>query len=537
MNFRHIHFNLAAALLSILAITGCGAQKGWDEIVIYYDNDAHCFVDGYATAAQLKREAIEAGKYSALVSSGDFIQGASLGASTKGGAIIDILNAADYDVVTLGNHEFDYGIPRLKDLAGKIDASIVDCNLYDLQKGRRMFAPFRIMRFGKTDVAFIGVTTPYAFVSSVPSYFQDEDGNYIYSLSIDNIFEVVQSCIDRARKKGAEYVVVLSHLGDNVAFDAVNSHTLIENTTGIDVVLDGHAHSYIPCETYTDKAGKEVILTSTGSYLQNIGRLAIHPDGTISTSMVPVASVEGKDAKTLEAIRKAKEEYDAMGSRVVGRSEVELIFDDEDSPRIVRERESGLGDFCADALRLTTGTEISMIGGGSIRAGLPEGPLTYNDLFTLFPFRNTVGTAMLTGQQILDILEFAVAALPMEFGGFQQVSGLKFEVDVQTDTPVSVDEKKVFDGFVSDRRRVFNVQVLGKDGSYAPIEKDRKYSVAASTYMLVEHGDGFDMFGDTKVLDTGILDLDILDRYLNENLGGVIPARYKDPEGRITIHF
>jgi len=310
-DYRMKHFiKIAAVLAALVAITASSPKKGWPEIVIYYDNDAHCFVDGYSAAAQLKKEALEAGKYSALVSSGDFIQGGSLGASTKGSAIIDIINAAGYDVVTLGNHEFDYGIPRLLELSKKIKAKIVDCNLYDLRRNKRMFAPYKMMHFGKTDVAFIGITTPYAFVTSVPSYFQDGNGNYIYSLCNDNIYEVVQKTIDRARRRGAEYVIALSHLGDDLALDIINAHALIENTTGIDVVLDGHAHSYIPCRMLKDKSGKEVILTSTGCYLENVGRLSILPDGTINTAIIPVASVDAKDANTLAAINKAKKDYE-----------------------------------------------------------------------------------------------------------------------------------------------------------------------------------------------------------------------------------
>lgn len=512
-------------------------RKSKVQAVIYFDNDVHSHVDGYAVAAKLKKDAVNAGIAACLVSSGDFVQGASLGASTKGGSIVEIMNTAGYDAVTLGNHEFDYGMPRLAELSKALNATIVDCNLKDLRTGR-MFAPYKIFQMGAVKVAFLGVSTPYSFVSSVPSYFQDGNGNMLYTLCAENLYEVVQESVDNARKEGADYVIVLSHLGDDVYFDPVNSHELIANTRGIDVVLDGHSHHFLPACNRSNIDGDPVMLTQTGSYFDHVGCLTISHKGKLSAKLIRSSKVKERDAATLAVIDRVKKDYESVGSRVVGRSEAELIFADASSPRIVRERESGLGDFCADAIRLTMGTEISMLGGGSIRAAINKGDVTYNDLFTCFPFRNTIGITTLSGQQILDILEFSVAVLPAEFGGFLQVSGIKFDVNVRTNTPARIDSNKVFSGFEGDGRRVTNAMVLDGEGNYQPLDKDRSYTVSGSTYLLVEHGDGYEnLFDGVKVVDTKIDDVDILERYITENLGGVIPARYADPEGRIKLLY
>jgi 5''-nucleotidase/2'',3''-cyclic phosphodiesterase and related esterases len=173
------------------------------DIVILYDNDVHCAVDGYAKMAALKNEMLQKDVYLALTSSGDFVQGGSLGAISKGGYMIDVINKVGYDVVTLGNHEFDYGIPRLKALTSKLTATTVVCNLFDLTSDSRMFAPYRMIDFGNTPVAFIGVATPYSFISSTPAYFQNDKGEYIYSLCADNLYDVVQNMVDDARQQGA----------------------------------------------------------------------------------------------------------------------------------------------------------------------------------------------------------------------------------------------------------------------------------------------------------------------------------------------
>ncbi|MCQ2144382.1 MAG: bifunctional metallophosphatase/5'-nucleotidase [Bacteroidales bacterium] len=512
-------------------------KKSKAQAVIYYDNDVHSHVDGYAVAAKLKKDAVNAGIPSCLVSSGDYVQGASLGASTKGASIVEIMNTAGYDAVTLGNHEFDYGMPRLAELSKALNATIVDCNLFDLRTGR-MYAPYKIFQMGGVKVAFLGISTPYSFVSSVPSYFQDDKGNMVYSLCAENLYEVVQESVDNARKEGADYVIVLSHLGDDIYFDPINSHELIANTRGIDVVLDGHSHHFLPACHRKNIDGEPVMLTQTGSYFDYVGCLTISPKGKLSAKLIRSSKVRERDAATLAVIDKVKKDYESVGSRVVGRSETEMIFADVSSPRIVRERESGLGDFCADAIRLTMGTEISMLGGGSIRAAINKGDVTYNDLFTCFPFRNTIGITTLSGQQILDILEFSVATLPAEFGGFLQVSGIKFDVNVRVDSPARIDSNKILVSFEGDKRRVANAMVLNKEGEYEPLQRERFYTVSGSTYLLIEHGDGYEhLFKDTKTVDTKIDDVDILERYITENLGGVIPARYANPEGRIHIRY
>ena len=241
--------------------------KAASDIVILYDNDVHCSVDGYAKMAALKAEKKAQTPYVTVVSAGDYVQGGSMGAASKGGYIVTIMNAVGYDLVTLGNHEFDYAIPRLKEISKELKATILCCNLIDLKADARMFKPYEIVDYGGTKVAFIGAATPYSFNSSTPAYFQDDKGNYVYSLSADTYYDTFQNFINDARNQGADYVVALTHLGDDVNYDPINSQELARQTEGLDVILDGHSHSLVPQRILTNKAGKSVLYSQTGSLL------------------------------------------------------------------------------------------------------------------------------------------------------------------------------------------------------------------------------------------------------------------------------
>lgn len=513
-----------------------GASSPAGDIVILYDNDVHCAIDGYAAMAALRKETAAHTPYVAAVSSGDFVQGGSLGAASKGKYIVETMNEVGYDVVITGNHEYDYSIPRLKELAGMLDAEFTVCNLIDLEAGRRMFAPYVMKDFGGTKVAFVGVATPYSFASSTPAYFQNDKGEYVYSLSAENLYDVIQNHVNDARNEGADYVILLTHLGIDVEADAINALTMIPNITGVDVVLDGHSHSIIPGEMVKMKDGSETLLTSTGAHFENIGRLTITPEGKISSELVNVKEYGKSDAGVQQFIDSLKAEYKALGDRLIGETEALLRAKDDKGDWLVRAHETGLGDFCADALRAVLDADVAFVGGGSIRANLPgPGKVTYNDIYTVFPFENTVAMAEITGQQLLDVLEFCVYALPGDFGGYCQVSGVIFDVDLGIESPVVTDINKSFVRF-DGPRRISNMKVLDrKDSTWKPVDPAATYKFATSSYVLINYGDGNCVLKDVKATDTYVLDVQILEDYIKEFLGGVIPARYSASEGRITF--
>ena len=530
---------MASSIICCCLSVSCGSNRRVStpsqQIIVLYENDVHCGVDGYANFAALKNEMKAAHKYVTVVSNGDFVQGGSLGASSHGRSIINIMNAVGYDYVTLGNHEFDYGIPRQKELMEALDAQCLCCNFKDLRTGKQIYEPYHIVSYGDFDVAYVGMSTPYTINSSTPTYFKDEKGNYVYSFCIEDFYEVVQNAVNSARAEGADFVVVLSHLGDEDEGEGgINSPSMIENTYGIDVVLDGHSHSVILDSIVKNKKGQNVTLTSTGTKFQYMGKLTIGTDGKFKTELVPTESYNKKDLSVLKVIDEIKEGYRKVAEQVIFTSDVKLAAFDDQANRLVRNQETNIGNFCADAYRTVFGTDIAFLGGGSIRADLPKGDVTFNDLYTMFPFENGTCKGECTGELLLDILEFSVSIAPGEFGGFQQVSGLRFEYDSSIPSPVLYNANHDFDG-VKGARRVKKVEILNnKTGNYEPLVSDKTYTFAASSYVAIDHGDGFAMMNRcTNVQDLGILDTDIIQNFLENYKNNHVGTEYAGLEGRI----
>ena len=196
-----------------------------------------------------------------------------------------------------------------------------------------------------------------------------------------------------------------------------------------------------------------------------------------------------------------------------------------------------LCDKTADAYRAMGETDIAFVNGGGVRDTIPAGDVTYGQIIKVHPFGNALCTVEATGQEILDALEMSVSSLPGESGGFLHVSGLKFTVDLNVDSTVVKDDKKMFVEVAGDRR-VKDVEVLQEDGTYAPIDPNKAYTLACHNYLLKDMGDGYTMFADNKFLSENVmLDNQVLINYIVEKLGGTVGSDYIDPygQGRITI--
>lgn len=528
---------LQLALLSLFAASACGTfQNESHDIVIIYENDVHCNVDGYPLLAALKSDYQKTHKYVNVVSSGDYVQGGSLGAASRGRNIINIMNEVGYDFTTLGNHEFDYGIDRQKELMAALEGTTcLCCNLKDLRDNTFPYKPYQIVDYDGVKIAFVGMSTPYTINSSNPSYFKDEQGKYIYTFFISDFYDVVQNTVNSARAEGAHYVIVLSHLGDeSEGENGVNSLQMIANTYGIDVVLDGHSHSLIPCSLIPNKKGENVMLTSTGTKLEHIGVLTFHRSGYFSTQMVPASTITKPEPGTLKVVNEIKEGYKKVAEKVVCTSSTRLVQKDDSGVQLVRCMEAPIGNFCTDAYRTILNTDIAFINGGGIRASLPQGNITFNDIYTMFPFENLAATADITGAVLMDLLEMSVCLAPGEYGGFMQVSGLKFEYDPKIPSPIVYDQDHNFAG-VKGERRVKRVWIQDRaTGEYLPLDPEKSYAMAAPQYIIVDHGDGYTMTKEcTHVNDSGTLDTDIIESFLKDHLNAVIGEAYAKPQGRI----
>ncbi len=532
---------LLAVLLAVCFIfmgVPFGAQAesvASDAIVILYENDVHCAVDGYAKLAAMKQEFAETHSHVGVVSVGDYIQGSSLGAVSQGGYIVNLMNLVGYDAVTLGNHEFDYKIPRLMELADQMNTKPICSNFQKIDEKTTVFQPYSMVRYGKVDVAYIGITTPDTLTSSSPIQFLDQQGKYQYTFHGSDLYETVQNSIDAAKADGADYVVALSHLGTENVYPQWSVQQVIQNTTGLDVALDGHSHSVVESMSVLDKNGHEVIVSSTGTKFANIGCLTIE-DGVIATKLIPTESYEQTDETVRGYIAQINEEYAQLGNRSIGNSLVDLTTVDADGNRLIRKQETNLGDFCADAYRVVLDADIGLQNGGGIRADFASGEITFNDILSVFPFNNTVCAVKVTGQTVVDMLELGLVNYPEEDGTFQQVSGITFSVNHQIPSPVVLDENKMFVK-VEGERRVHDVKVLDKTtNTYLPIDLEKTYTVASHSYLLLEQGGGATMFNNAQVVkNDGLLDVELLELYITEHLGGVIGEEYAQSQNRITF--
>lgn len=521
-------------LLCVCSIPVLAADR--EEIVILYESDVHCAVEGYAVLSAWKQELSLHHDYVGVVTSGDFMQGSSLGAVSRGQYIAELMNMVGYDAIALGNHEFDFTLPALYQVRDLLDTKPVSCNFLEISGEKPVFAPYTMVSYGEVDVAFIGVTTPSTITSARPSQFMATDGQpYLYSFGGSRLYEIVQHAIDAAEAEGADHIIALTHLGTESVNPQWSAQALAANTEGLDVILDGHSHSVVESMELQDAAGESVLLSSTGSRFANIGKLTIG-DGVYQTELIPVSGQEKTDPAILKRIEEIEQEYAVLGERKVAQSSVRLAMEEEGGKRLIRNTPTNLGDLCADAYRVVTGADIGLINGGGIRANIEPGPVTFNDLVSVFPFNNTVVTAEATGQQILDFLELAVMSYPEENGTFQHISGLNFDLDPSVPTSVELDENEVFLR-VNGPYRVKNVTVLDKEtGAYVPLNPEKAYVIASHNYLLVDHGSGASMFDHIKILsDDGLLETEMLETYLTDHLNGVIGEEYAAAQGRIHI--
>lgn len=553
---------LCFLLAAMLFVNGCANAKNTaedsnketkeDDIIILYTNDVHYAADddiGYAGLAAYKEWCEQKTPYVTLVDCGDALQGNVIGTISKGEYPVEIMNQVGYDFAVLGNHEFDYGMEQLSKLIDQSKAQYLGCNI-SYSKSDESFvsklASYTVETYGDVKVGFIGVSTPESIAKSVPTYFCDDDGNYVYDFcgkSGEKLYECVQENVDACLKEGANYVVVLAHLGIDEASAPFTSTDLIANTKGIDVVLDGHSHSVISCDVVKNMENKNVLLSSTGTGLENIGCLTITTEGNVQTGLV--GDYPEQDEEVASTVNNIKAEYEEDMKQKVAAADVALTTVSDSGVRLIRNRETNLGDFCADAYRAVADADIGIVNGGGIRADLNAGDITYGDILNVHPYGNTLCAAEATGQEVLDALEMASSMTLKEIGdkeyaagesgAFLQVSGLKYTIDTDVKSTVEVDEQG---NFVScgDKRRVKDVMVLQEDGSYKEIEPDKIYTVASHNYLIKEGGDGLNMFTDNKlVIDESMPDYQILMTYLTDHLDGKVGEEYSEPQGRITV--
>ena len=512
-----------SAAAATMALGAPAASACWtgdvQDITILYTNDVHTYIDKqspkltYAAIAALKKSYQDDGKNVLLVDAGDHVQGTAYGSMDEGATIIQLMNAAGYDAATPGNHEFDYGMDRAKELMADADYPYLSCNWVNLPLNNRVLSDVKYFRIGGRTIAFVGITTPETITKSTPAYFMDKNQKrYVYDIlggeDGQKLYSAVQKSINKARVI-ADYVIGLGHLGVDPSSSPWTSKEVIEHTSGLDAFIDGHSHTVMECEWVKDLSGKAVALTQTGSYFANVGEMTIKADGSIATQLVPTydgldSAVAGIQTEWVSAVD------DMLGEKIAVAETNFYISDPATGKRRIRLGETNLGDFVADGIYSYFNEveqlhcDVAIMNGGGIRADVNAGDWRFKTCKQVSPFGNVACLMSVTGKQIQDALEFAarfVGPDGQENGGFLHVAGATYEIHTDIPNTVQTDDKNVWIGSATGTPRVQNVKIYDKtSGTYVPLDEGKTYALAGMNYTLRNLGDGFAMFDGAELI-------------------------------------
>ena len=510
----------AAAAMAVGAPAASACWTGEkSEVTILYTNDVHTYIDKqapeltYAAIAALKQSYQNAGKKVLLVDAGDHVQGTAYGSMDQGASIIELMNAAGYDAATPGNHEFDYGMDRSKELMRDADFPYLSCNWVDLRTNLRVLPEIKVFVRGGVRIAFVGITTPETFTKSTPAYFMNKaQTKYIYDIlggeDGQKLYSAVQKAVDKA-KCLADVVIGLGHLGVDPSSSPWTSEEVIAHTTGFDAFIDGHSHTVMENKQVADASGRLVTLTQTGSYFANVGEMTIAPDGTISTRLVSTYDQEDP-AVAAEQAAWVNTVDDMLGEKIAVADTKFYITDPATGKRRIRSGETNLGDFVADGIYTYFNEveqlhcDIAIMNGGGIRSDEDAGYWTFKTCKQVSPFGNVACLMSVTGKQIQDALEFAArfaGAEGKENGGFLQVAGATYEIHTDIPNTVQTDDKNVWIGSATGTPRVQNVKIYDRaNGTYVPLDENKTYALAGMNYTLRNLGDGFAMFDGAELI-------------------------------------
>ena len=528
-----------------------------NDIIILHTNDVHCGVQdiiGYDGLMLYKKQLQKKYNNVILVDAGDHIQGGTIGQITNGEAIINIMNKLEYEVATIGDHEFHYGIEQLEKIEKLLDCGYISSNYCFKKNKTSIYPPTKIIEKGGKKIGFIGVATPQTLSKTFLISILDENGENVYDFLTDNhsqeLYDRIQQHIDELKKQNCDFIIILGHLG--MYGDALEENTsagLLKNLKGINSLVDGHSHK-VYSMTSPDEDGKKVVLVQTGTKLANIGVLTIHENGTLSHFNLDTVPYDPELANETLNVTRSKvvryvdkemngfindifDSFSDLLNEVIGKSDFLLnVFKNasestESHTQLSRSNENALCNLVTDSMREIGEADVSIMNAGTVRTDINQGNITYQDIINTMPFSNDILVKEVTGQAILEALEFGVRTLPGITSRFPQVSGITFKVDTSINSTVVVDDNEVFEK-LGNQNRVYDIKVNGKE-----LDLNKKYTLSSHSFIL-GGGDGYSMFSNCEIVKTAVgVDNEALLRYIHDNLNGTIPNKYKTSEGRM----
>ena len=536
-----------ALLLSVVMTLTLLVSSAWaDEpkplngkTVILHTNDVHGSIELYAKVAAMKGDYEAQGAQVILADAGDYSQGTVYVSVNKGKDAVTMMNAAGYDVATIGNHEFDYGYAQLKSNLDSAAFKVVCANV--LQDGSPVFDAYTMINKGGVQVAFVGVETPEAQTKANPALIQG-----LTFLAGNEMYAAVQDQVNAARTAGADIVIVLAHLGVDSSSEPNTSYDLYKKVSGIDFIIDGHSH------TVMIKGPNGEKIQSTGTALANVGAVIIDnaTKKIESNELIPIWHTEEVDGDNVTVYDYTKSDATVANDAKAIIDPIDADYNQKFAESAVdlngakapgnRTEETNLGDLITDAMMWAIKTKapgvdmnnaVAITNGGGIRAAIAKGDITKKDVNTVLPFGNTLAVVYVKGSELLEALEVSTYCTPKSLGGFPQFAGMEVELNTacEYDANDTTYPGSTYFGPKSINRitiKTVNGKAFDKDATYAVITND----------FLAAGGDTYYAFAAAQTqFDTGLPLDEILMEYITVELNGVVTDKYAAPQGRLTI--
>ena len=536
-----------ALLLSVVMTLTLLVSSAWaDEpkpldgkTVILHTNDVHGSIELYAKVAAMKDDYKAQGAQVILADAGDYSQGTVYVSVNKGKDAVTMMNAAGYDVATIGNHEFDYGYAQLKSNLDSAAFKVVCANV--LQDGSPVFDAYTMINKGGVQVAFVGLETPEAQTKANPALIQG-----LTFLAGDEMYAAVQTQVDAARTAGADIVIVLAHLGVDSSSEPNTSYDLYKKVSGIDFIIDGHSH------TVMTKGPEGEPIQSTGTALNNIGVITIDnaTKKIESNELIPIWHTEEVDGDNVPVYDYTKSDETVANAAKAIIDPIDADYDQKFAESAVdlngakapgnRTEETNLGDLITDAMMWAIKTKapgvdmnnaVAITNGGGIRAAIAKGDITKKDVNTVLPFGNTLAVVYVKGSELLEALEVSTYCTPKSLGGFPQFAGM--EVELNTACEYDANDTTYPGSTYFGPKSINRITIKTVNGK--AFDKDATYAVITNNF-LAAGGDTYYAFAAAQTqFDTGLPLDEILMEYITVELNGVVTDKYAAPQGRLTI--
>lgn len=470
-------------------------------IQIIATNDIHARVNedegmGYAKIATLIEQYKALNPHTLVVDAGDTLHGQTFATLDEGLSIVNIMNTIGYDAMTTGNHDYNYGIERLKELGKEASFPILAANVVDA-KGQYVFEPYVIKEISGIKVAIFGIATPETLYKTHPKN--------VEGLTFTDPAETIERLVNLLKPQ-ADVIINLAHLGtDGSTLDANRADYVTAKVDGVDVVIDGHSHELV------NKTINDTLLVQFGEYAKHLGVITLEFNEQKKLVTKQAFNITADDAKTLaphsqfsDMIKHTQAKQSLILDQVIAHSVNKL----DGERAVVRASESNLGNLITDAMLHASDANIALTNGGGIRASIEEGEITIGDVITVLPFGNFIVTLEVTGEELKAALEVGAGGYPAAHGAFAHVAGVSYTINAS----------KI------KGERVENVKINNED-----LKLNATYILATNDF-IAAGGDGYTMLADNTIINHASSLDDALIAYL-KHLGTV----NVETENRITI--